>query len=75
MSFLLHALVILLFLVPLFEHDVTLLATRSGGGPGPAGGGGGGRRGTGGEQREEHVRYVALAPLGHGVSREGPPSD
>ncbi|HUO52286.1 MAG TPA: hypothetical protein VMT93_07195, partial [Gemmatimonadaceae bacterium] len=62
-SVLAHALLILLILAPLFQHDVALVVTQSGGGPGPRGGGGGGRQGTGGERpREEHIRYFALAP-------------
>ena len=63
-SLLLHALIILLILVPLFEHDVLLKATRGGGGPGPAGGGGGGHRGTGGRPRQENVRYFAVGARG-----------
>jgi len=62
-SLLVHALVMLLILVPLFEHDVLLQATRGGGGPGPAGGGGGGNRGTGGAPRQENVRYFAVRPV------------
>lgn len=59
---LLHLLILFLILVPLFEHDVELVAERGAGGAGPVGGGGGGRRGNGGENREEHVRYVAVKP-------------
>src|SRR6516162_2350469 len=47
-SVLLHALVILLILAPIFGHDVALVATRDGLGPGARGGGGGGDRGSGG---------------------------
>jgi protein TonB len=60
-SVLLHALVILFVLAPLFQHDVALVATRGGGGPGPVGGGGGGNRGSGGQPREEHIRYFTVA--------------
>ena len=57
-SVLLHALVILLILVPVFGHDVALIATRDGLGPGARGGGGGGERGSGGRPREEKVQFV-----------------
>jgi protein TonB len=55
---LLHALVILLILGPVVGHDVALVATRDGLGPGPRGGGGGGERGAGGRPREEKVQFV-----------------
>jgi hypothetical protein len=61
-SFLLHALLILFILAPLFEHDVELVAERGAGGAGPAGGGGGGRRGSGGESRPEALRFFAAPP-------------
>jgi hypothetical protein len=61
-SFLLHALLILFILAPLFQHDVELVAERGAGGAGPAGGGGGGHRGTGGESNPEALRFFATPP-------------
>jgi periplasmic protein TonB len=57
-SLIVHALLLLLFLLPpALNTDPTLKEEAlGGGGPGPAGGGGGGTSGTGG------VRYVQLAP-------------
>ena len=57
-----HALIVVLLLVPLFLPDTVLARIEQGaGGDGPAGGGGGGRRGTGGGTVET-LRYVRLAP-------------
>jgi len=61
-SFLVHALIVLLVLAPLMQHDVALLATHVGLGAGPRGGGGGGNRGSGVRPREEHVQYVRTVP-------------
>lgn len=61
-SMLFHALVILLILAPLMDHDVLLEATRGGLGPGPAGGGGGGSKGAAGRPREEHIQFVRSQP-------------
>jgi protein TonB len=60
-SFVLHALVILLLLLPAFVPEALDFVQQGAGGPGPAGGGGGGRRGTGGlftPDRAERLRYV-----------------
>lgn len=57
----LHALVALLFIVPLTVDRTPIVPVDQGaGGPGPAGGGGGGNRGTGGDR--ERVRFVAVRP-------------
>lgn len=60
LSFLLHALIIVLLLTDFSRlHTGNVIEKPQGaGGPGPAGGGGGGHRGTGGIQ--EHVRYVKV---------------
>lgn len=60
-SVLLHVLVLLLVLGPVWKHDILDLVREGAGGLGPAGGGGGGNRGTGGVTQET-VRYVAVAP-------------
>lgn len=58
---LLHALIILLLIVPFTSPE--LMATVLGaGGPGPAGGGGGGNRGTGGQVKQERLQFVRVAP-------------
>jgi protein TonB len=60
-SFLLHALILVLVLKPVIDHDQQVIEKDlRAGGPGPAGGGGGGRRGTGGVQ--ERVAYVRAMP-------------
>lgn len=62
-SVLVHVVIILLLLVPLFRPDVMdIVLTRGAGGAGPAGGGGGGRRGTGGEYIQERLHYMQVAP-------------
>lgn len=61
LAVLLHALIILLLIVPFTSPE--LLATALGaGGPGPAGGGGGGNRGTGGQVKQERLQFVRVAP-------------
>jgi protein TonB len=62
-SVLVHVLIIVLLLVPLFGVSKRDVVNPSGaGGPGPAGGGGGGRLGASrGNTPLEHVSYVAMA--------------
>ncbi len=60
-SFVLHALIVLLLLIPAFVPEAIDFVQAGAGGPGPAGGGGGGRRGTGGlftPDRAERLRYI-----------------
>ena len=60
-SFILHALVIVLLLLPAFVPETLDFVQQGAGGPGPAGGGGGGRRGTGGvftPDKAERLRYI-----------------
>ena len=61
-SLLLHALIILLIVMPFTRLHTGMVVERpqGAGGAGPAGGGGGGRNGTGGVK--ERVRYVEIAP-------------
>jgi periplasmic protein TonB len=62
-SVVLHALILLLVLAPIFAQDVVNeLLEQGAGGPGPAGGGGGGRGGTGGETAQERLQYIQVAP-------------
>jgi periplasmic protein TonB len=61
-SLVVHALIVLLVLAPLFEHDVKLVAMMGAGGAGPVGGGGGGHRGTGGQDLGERLRFFSTAP-------------
>lgn len=60
-SAVLHAVVILLIILPSLTHVMELLPEEGAGGAGPAGGGGGGNRGTGGV-RSERIQYVAATP-------------
>jgi periplasmic protein TonB len=61
-SIVIHALVILLLIVPFFmPHSVIERMQQGAGGAGPAGGGGGGSQGTGGETREK-IQFVRVAP-------------
>jgi periplasmic protein TonB len=58
-SSLFHALIILaLVLPPLIARQLTAPENEGAGGAGPAGGGGGGTRGSGGEIRQERVRFL-----------------
>ena len=60
-SFIIHALIVLLLLLPAFVPDALDFTQQGAGGPGPAGGGGGGRAGTGGvfaPDRAERLRYI-----------------
>jgi len=59
-SVLLHALLILLVIVP-FSHPELVRAVLGAGGAGPAGGGGGGNRGSGGKPKTERLEYVRVA--------------
>ena len=56
-----HALIIILLLMPLAITGDLLEMKQGAGGPGPAGGGGGGTRGTGATQREV-LQFVRIAP-------------
>ncbi|MBL0940179.1 MAG: hypothetical protein IBJ03_14895 [Gemmatimonadaceae bacterium] len=58
---LLHALIILLLIVP-FTSPELMSEVLGAGGLGPAGGGGGGNRGTGGQVKQERLQYVRVAP-------------
>ena len=60
-SILLHALIIILLLMPLAVTGDLLEMKQGAGGPGPAGGGGGGTRGTGATLREV-LQFVRIAP-------------
>jgi hypothetical protein len=60
-STVLHAVVILLIILPSLTHVMIVPEEEGAGGPGPAGGGGGGNRGTGGV-RSERIQYVSAAP-------------
>jgi protein TonB len=60
-SFLIHALIVLLLLLPAIAPTMLNIETEGAGGPGPAGGGGGGRAGSGGlftPDRAERLQYV-----------------
>src|SRR5215208_6288710 len=62
-SVVLHAIILLLVLAPIFAHDViNEILNQGAGGPGPAGGGGGGRGGSGGAEVIERLRYIQVAP-------------
>jgi protein TonB len=61
-SILVHALIILLIVGPLFVVHEVLERPQGAGGPGPAGGGGGGMRGSG-AIRPEAIKFVQAAPL------------
>ena len=62
-SIVLHVLVLLLILGPIFAPDIVAeLLDQGAGGPGPAGGGGGGRNGSGGAQANERLRFIQVAP-------------
>jgi periplasmic protein TonB len=62
-SVVVHAVIILLMIVPfLMPRNVIERMQQGAGGPGPAGGGGGGSRGTGG-QTTEKIRYVRVSPV------------
>ena len=61
----LHALAILLILLPLVVAATLAAPPEGAGGAGPAGGGGGGTRGTGGAEVEyapERLRYISIEP-------------
>ena len=58
----LHAIIIILVLLPvLIVADVGIIP-QGAGGDGPAGGGGGGSRGTGGAPVQERLQYIQVAP-------------
>ena len=57
-SLAIHALILLLILMPAILPAVIDYREQGAGGPGPAGGGGGGRRGTGGLLLQERLNYV-----------------
>lgn len=57
-----HALILLLVLLPALLQSVLPREVESAGGPGPAGGGGGGRGGTGGAEVRERLHYIQVAP-------------
>lgn len=61
-----HALALLLIIMPFFADEIVSAVTTGAGGPGPAGGGGGGNRGSGGSReaitKEERLRYVRVDP-------------
>lgn len=60
-SLLLHALLVVLLIGPIANHEGIVIERPQGaGGAGPAGGGGGGRHGTGGVR--EKVNYVQVTP-------------
>src|SRR5215208_970936 len=62
-SVVLHAIILLLVLAPIFASDVVNeILNQGAGGPGPAGGGGGGRGGSGGAQTTERLRFFQVAP-------------
>ena len=56
-----HALVVLLLILPALVPTLIRRGPESAGGPGPAGGGGGGTGGTGGEVKER-LHYIQVAP-------------
>lgn len=61
-SSLFHGLIILaLVLPPLIARQLTAPENEGAGGAGPSGGGGGGTRGSGGEIRQERVRFLHFA--------------
>jgi periplasmic protein TonB len=61
-SVVVHALIILLLIIPFFmPHSVIRRMQQGAGGAGPAGGGGGGTEGTGGET-VEHLQFVKVLP-------------
>lgn len=64
-SFLVHAVIVLMLVLPtLVARQLDIPMTGGGGGAGPAGGGGGGTGGTGGtEVRPERLRYMQVAPI------------
>lgn len=63
LSLVLHALIVMLLIVPALVSTGVIEVTPGGGGPGPAGGGGGGNRGTGGAYRErERLQYIQVSP-------------
>lgn len=57
-----HALLLLLFIGPIWMGTVLEPRAQGAGGPGPAGGGGGGTGGTGGSVKER-LRYMLLVPV------------
>ncbi len=61
LSFLAHALLVLLLFLPSFMQATIEVDDEGAGGPGPAGGGGGGSGGTGGV-RAERLQYMEVAP-------------
>lgn len=63
LSFLFHALLVLLIVAPALVATVAPELVQGAGGPGPAGGGGGGRRGSGGGQNVvERLQYFQPPP-------------
>jgi len=60
-STIIHALVLVLLILPSLKPLDLKIDEQGAGGPGPAGGGGGGHGGTGGV-REEHLQFVAPQP-------------
>ena len=61
MSVAVHALIVLLILLPALVPTLIQRGPESAGGPGPAGGGGGGTGGTGGDVKER-LHYIQVAP-------------
>jgi protein TonB len=61
LSFLLHALLVLMLFLPSFLETPIVVEDEGAGGPGPAGGGGGGMGGTGGVIGER-LQYVEVQP-------------
>ena len=58
-----HAVIILLLIIPFFlPRNVIERIQQGAGGPGPAGGGGGGSQGTGGHTTEK-IRFVRVSPV------------
>ena len=62
-SVLVHAMVILLLILPSIGPKLWELEELGAGGAGPAGGGGGGHRGTGGVRTTERLTYVKPQPV------------
>lgn len=70
-SVILHALLLLLIVGPLFVREALVPEREGAGGPGPAGGGGGGVGGTGGIT-QQRVRFVQVSPPAPAAKTEVP---
>ena len=68
-----HALILILLIVPFFASDTLKDAVLGAGGAGPAGGGGGGRGGTGGQAITERLQFVQVAPAPQPKATVTPP--